>query len=410
MAWFKIRYRIGHTSATKVLEAYDKEDAIEHFRDLKLGIILNIVETKEPFYIKIRDIFKVKRDISKKRVNQDALIAILRLIGVLLDAGLPITSCIKEGIESTEDKRVKYIFSVILSDLENGNSLTKSAEKFINQLGNLTIAMMRLGEETGKLAQSILKLADILEKIQDNRRALIKATRYPIFIIVAMIIAFSIVIVMVIPEFQSVFEESGVELPYPTKLLLWLEGAVQEYGIYIIISSVILSTLYSYLYNKIESIKLITDKYILKIYLIGTVTHMALSGRFVYILDILVDSGVPISKSLDTAIGVVENEWMKLKLSIIKNSIEEGRSLTAGFIESGMFEGVVIQMIKAGEDGGALNSMLGKINKYYEDRYQYIIDNIATMIEPILITAIAGFVLVLALGIFLPMWGLVDTI
>ena len=394
MAWFKIRYRIGHTSATKVLEAYDKEDAIEHFRDLKLGIILNIVETKEPFYIKIRDIFKVKRDISKKRVNQDALIAILRLIGVLLDAGLPI----------------KYIFSVILSDLENGNSLTKSAEKFINQLGNLTIAMMRLGEETGKLAQSILKLADILEKIQDNRRALIKATRYPIFIIVAMIIAFSIVIVMVIPEFQSVFEESGVELPYPTKLLLWLEGAVQEYGIYIIISSVILSTLYSYLYNKIESIKLITDKYILKIYLIGTVTHMALSGRFVYILDILVDSGVPISKSLDTAIGVVENEWMKLKLSIIKNSIEEGRSLTAGFIESGMFEGVVIQMIKAGEDGGALNSMLGKINKYYEDRYQYIIDNIATMIEPILITAIAGFVLVLALGIFLPMWGLVDTI
>ena len=260
------------------------------------------------------------------------------------------------------------------------------------------------------MGKSLLKLADILEKIQDNRRALIKATRYPLFIMVAMVIAFAIVIVMVIPEFQEVFEESSVELPFPTRFLLWVESAIESYGIYILSVAVILSGIYSYLYSKIDNIKLITDRYILKIYIIGKVTHFALLGRFIYILDMLIGAGVPITKSLDTAIGVVENEWMKLKLNSIKASIEDGRSLTAGFIESQMFEGVVIQMIKAGEDGGALNKMLTKINKYYEDRYQYIIDNLATMIEPILITAIAGFILILAMGIFLPMWGLVDTI
>ena len=410
MAWYRIRYRRGKIEGVKVLEAQDKIDALERFRLLRLGVVVNIEESKKPISAKISGFFKAKQSISNKRVKQDDLIAILRLIGILIDAGLPITVSIKEGINTTEDKRIKYIFTSILSDLENGSSFTKSAEKFTYQLGKLTISMIRLGEETGTLANSLLKLSDILEKIQDNRRALIKATRYPLFIITAMVIAFAIVIVMVIPEFQEIFQESEVELPYPTLLLLWVEGAVERYGIYIIMIATILSIIYGYLYNKIDRIKLITDRYILKIYIIGKVTHMALLGRFIYILDVLVASGVPITKALDTAVGVVENEWMSYKLKIIKTSIEEGRSLTAGFMETGMFEGVVLQMLKAGEEGGALNKMLGKINKYYEDRYQYIIDNIATMIEPILITAIAGFVMILALGIFLPMWGLVDTI
>ena len=411
MAYYKIRYRIGKKRGIEVIEASDKVSALEKFRRLKLGVVIDIKETSKPIGYTLKELFTLDKNyISTKRVNQDAWISLLRLIGTLLDAGIPITTAIKEGIDTTENRQLNYILRSILRDLENGNSLYNACNKFSNQLGNLSISMIKLGENTGRLAESILKLADILDRIQANRRALIKATRYPLFIVFAMIIAFSIVVIIVIPEFQSVFEESRVELPFPTLLLLWVEGALKRYGVYIISFSVVLSIIYGYLYNKIFKIRLISDKFILKIYIIGVVTHFALLGRFIYILDVLVKSGIPISRALDTASGVVDNEWLKLRLTKIKMAIEDGRSLTSGFRESQIFESIVIQMIKAGEDGGALNRMLGKISKYYTDRYQYIIDNIAAMIEPILITAIAGFILILALGIFLPMWGLVDTI
>jgi len=411
LAYYKIRYRIGKKRGIEVIEASDKVSALEKFRRLKLGVVIDIKETSKPIGYTLKELFTLDKNyISTKRVNQDAWISLLRLIGTLLDAGIPITTAIKEGIDTTENRQLNYILRSILRDLENGNSLYNACNKFSNQLGNLSISMIKLGENTGRLAESILKLADILDRIQANRRALIKATRYPLFIVFAMIIAFSIVVIIVIPEFQSVFEESRVELPFPTLLLLWVEGALKRYGVYIISFSVVLSIIYGYLYNKIFKIRLISDKFILKIYIIGVVTHFALLGRFIYILDVLVKSGIPISRALDTASGVVDNEWLKLRLAKIKMAIEDGRSLTSGFRESQIFENIVIQMIKAGEDGGALNRMLGKISKYYTDRYQYIIDNIATMIEPILITAIAGFILILALGIFLPMWGLVDTI
>ena len=112
--------------------------------------------------------------------------------------------------------------------------------------------------------------------------------------------------------------------------------------------------------------------------------------------------------ALKIAMGVVENNYIKQQLAKIPTAIEDGRSLAQGFSESGQFEGMIMQMIKAGENSGSLGVMLGKVNKVYNSRYDYIVDNVASLIEPLLITAIAGFVLVLALGIFLPMWSMVD--
>ena len=112
--------------------------------------------------------------------------------------------------------------------------------------------------------------------------------------------------------------------------------------------------------------------------------------------------------ALQIAMGVVENNYIRQELQKIPVAIEDGRSLAQGFSESGQFEGMVMQMIKAGESSGSLGTMLGKVNRVYNSRYDYIVDNVATLIEPILIAAIAGFVLVLALGIFLPMWSMVD--
>jgi len=148
----------------------------------------------------------------------------------------------------------------------------------------------------------------------------------------------------------------------------------------------------------------------LKIYIVGKVIYLSMIGRFIYVFDRLSSSGVPIIDSLKTATGIVENSYLKEKLTKIIDAIEEGKSITTGFEDTKQFESMVIQMISAGESSGSLNKMLDKISGIYRKKYAYLVDNVATMIEPLLIAAIAGFVLLLALGIFLPMWSIAEAV
>ncbi len=326
----------------------------------------------------------------------------------MTDAGIPINTALKETILFTTNQQLKYIFGHILQDIENGKSLSQSSKPFKKQLGELSLSLFYLGEQSGRLSDAFLKLADILETIQKNRRMLKKATRYPLFIITAMVIAFIIIITMVVPQFQELFESEKLVLPYPTRFLLWIEGAFVHFGPFILSGAILLVAIYSSFYRKNPRVRLKTDKMMLRIYIIGDVIRYAMLGRFLYIFQILLKSGIPILQALDGAIGVVDNRWIRYRLKRVISTINDGRSLYEGFEESKIFDRIIIQMVKTGEDGGALERMLEKSYSYYNNKYQYIVDNIATLIEPVLITAIAGFVLILALGIFLPMWNMVS--
>ncbi len=199
-----------------------------------------------------------------------------------------------------------------------------------------------------------------------------------------------------------------MELPFPTKILLWTEHAIRYYGPYILLGAAFLVGVFNYAYAKNETLRLKTDRIFLRIYIVGKVTYYAMIGRFIYLFKALNDAGIPMKQSLEIALGSVENSYMKEELKKVAAAIEEGRSLAQGFAESNQFEGMVLQMVKTGESSGSLGKMLQKINTLYTNRYTYIVDNISALIEPILITAIAGFVLILALGIFLPMWSMVE--
>ncbi len=409
MRYFRIDYRHGNRRESVVLEAQSKMDAVTEFRQRTLGVMLSVKEVSKPFSLKLRKWLEANRSpVRRKRVSQEPYIATLRQISVMLDAGLPINQCLEEAIRSTDDEMLKEILRSVLSDIESGMSLSEALGPFRVQLGSISLSMFNLGEQTGTLSDSIKKLAEILEQIQHNRRELVRATRYPLFTIIAMMIAFVVVILMVVPQFQEIFAESGADLPFPTQLLIWVEHAMTKYGPFIVAGAVVLSLLFSYIYGKNEKVRLEADRLLLKIYIVGKVTHYAMVGRFVYIFNVLLNAGIPITDALDAAIGVVENSYMKRRLEAIKRAIEEGRPLHSGFEESGLFANMIVQMVKAGEQGGALGTMLQKVTDYYQERYQHIVDNVASMIEPILIAAIAGFVLVLALGIFLPMWSMAE--
>ncbi len=409
MRYFKIDYRQGNRRESVVLEAQSKMDAVTEFRQRTLGVMLSVKEVSKPFSLKLRKRLEANRSpVRRKRVAQEPYIATLRQMSVMLDAGLPINRCLEEAIRSTDDEMLKEILRSVLSDIESGMGLSEALKPFRVQLGSISLSMFNLGEQTGTLSESIKKLAEILDQIRHNRRELVRATRYPLFTIIAMMIAFVVVILMVVPQFQEIFAESGADLPFPTQLLIWVEHAMTEYGPFILAGAVVLSLLFSYIYGKNENVMLEADRLLLKVYIVGKVTHYAMVGRFVYIFNVLLNAGIPITDALDAAIGVVENSYMKMRLETIKRAIEEGRPLYSGFEESGLFANMIVQMVKAGEQGGALGTMLQKVTDYYQERYQHIVDNVASMIEPILIAAIAGFVLVLALGIFLPMWSMAE--
>ena len=409
MAYFLVRYKVGKKRGFEIVEAENRVEAINAFMEHPKGVIVSIEETAPPLSLRL---VKLKErylnPIKNRPVNLERFVSLLDQMGVMLDAGLPINFVLAEVVKNEKDPMLKAIFGEILRDIESGKGFYEAAKRFERQLGNLALSMIRLGEETGSLAEQIVHLSSILQEILDNRKKFKKATRYPIFIMVAMSIAFVVVMLMVVPQFEAFFKESKMELPLPTKFLLWVEHALLEYGLLIGGGAVGIAFLIGYLYKKNDRIHLLLDRLILKIIIVGKATFYAMISRFMYIFRVLQEAGIPMIEALEIAMGIVENRFLKDRLQRIAYAIEEGRSLAQGFRDTELFENMVIEMVRSGEIGGGLGKMLGKVTKIYKDRFDYIVDNIATLIEPILIAAIAGFVLTLALGIFLPMWNMVN--
>jgi general secretion pathway protein F len=401
--YYKVEYIKRGKLEETIIRANSAKEAVNKFKKKKLGILKSITP-----YNKTSVIEEMLKRFKLSKIDMQEYISVLEQFYVMLDAGLSIDMIVENIKNSIKNKKLKEIFDSIEKDIKAGLSLTFAFEKFSADLGKLSVAMVKLGEETGDLASAFNDLSLILHEILDNRKRLKKATSYPIFIIFAMSIAFVIVILFVIPPFKAIFMQLHTDLPLPTKFLLWIEHSLQTYGLYILSGAFFVFGVITYLYNTKENVKLELDRLILKMYIVGPIIKLAMIGRFVYVLQKLIDLGIPITDAVDMALNIVENTYIKKQLEHIRNSIKTGGTLKQGFAESGLFENIIVQMIGAGEESGSLVLMLEKISKYYFDKYKDIVDNIAVLIEPILIAAIAGFVMTLALGIFLPMWNLAE--
>ncbi len=411
MKYFEVVYLIGGKKNRTVIESLHKIDALKQFQEQTLGMLVSVNEINEPFKHKIdRFIESLKKKSIKKRVKLEPYIASLRQLGVMLDAGIPVNQCFLEVLNTTDNNHIKEIFGQIALKVESGSSISEAFEDFSYELGNLSFSFISLGEQTGELSEAVIKLSNILEEIHQNRKKLKSALRYPIIVITAMIGAFIAVITMVVPQFKEMFEENGAELPMPTQLLLGLETFVRENGLFMLMVIIAIIFTHLALYNQKGRYKYFIDKHMLKIYLIGKITHLSMTGRFMFVFNKLTNSGIPIIKALKIAKNIVENDYLKERFTIVEESIEEGKTLTQGFQDSEQFENMIVQMIKAGETSGSLNKMLEKVDNYYNSKYNDLIDNISTYIEPLLIAALASFVTLLALGIFLPMWSMAEVV
>ncbi|CUU72372.1 type II secretion system protein [Campylobacter hyointestinalis] len=357
---------------------------------------------------------QVKEQLSKFFLNSKIkipnLVALVRQISVMSNAGISIHDCIKEAVSSTSDKKLRGIFENVSIDLNAGMSLTESLKKYEYELGHIFIAMIRLGEEGGNLSEALKKLADILQEVWDNQKKFKKAIRYPITVIVAIIIAFVLLMVVVVPKFREIFEQLNATLPLPTIILLNIEYVLSNFGLYILGGIIVSIFLIKKFYKSNSEFKFLSDKYLLKVYLIGDIIYLATMHRFNLVFSELVKAGIPVANALDDACLTIQNSYIKDKMSNVKISVQQGNSLNSAFRDTKLYESMLIQMISAGEKSGSLDSMLEKVTDYYKDKFDNIIDNISSYVEPILLVFIACAVILLGLGIFMPMWDMTNAV
>ena len=372
------------------------------------SVVVNAEVTSPPIEEAISNFFKNIKKGSKKKIPINDKIATIRQIAVMTNAGIPINDSLENISKSIKSPVLKEIYSDINNGINSGNSLSDSLKPYAEEFGAVTLAMTELGERTGNLSEAYHKLGDILENIRDNKAKFKKAIRGPIITLVAMAIAFTVLIVLVVPKFKSIFEKFDADLPVPTRILLFLENALSHYGLYILVGifSIIYMTMYFYKHSyefKYKMDALLINK---NFYLINKAIFLSTMHKYNLVFGELVKSGIPVAEALGTAVGMVENEIMKEKLTEVNRDIEKGMSLADAFEKTDLYEDMLLQMIKAGEQGGQLDAMLDKVTGYYDMEFQDLIDNLSSYIEPIMLFFIAGLVLLMALGIFMPMWGL----
>ncbi len=390
-----------------VLKASDRADAISKIKRDYQGTMLRIKEISAPIDATLKEFFsQFRTTVANKKVQPKNLIAAIRQLAVMTNAGISVHDALNEIANATNDAKLKTILTQASESINSGLSLSDTFKRYRYDVGGITLAMIELGEQTGNMADALSALADILEEIQENVQKFKKAMRYPMITMGAMAIAFTILIMVVVPKFKAIFEKFNAELPLPTKILLGIEHVLSNYGLLVLAGLIFFIVLIMYLYRNNEEFKYKTDKLMLKTYLIKDIIFFATLNRFSIVFTELVHAGIPIADALDTATGMIDNAVMKEKLEAVKVSVSRGVSLTEAFKDTGVFENMIIQMISAGESSGQLDNMMRKVTDYYRMRFNYILDNMSSYIEPIMLAIIAGLVLLLALGIFLPMWDM----
>lgn len=387
--------------------ANDRKEANDYAKLKHSGMVIKVTEAPEPLEARLKKFqTNFMQNIKKRKIKPDALIAAIRQLAVMTNAGISIHDSLSEIASATEDQNLKFVFGKLADDINAGHSLSTAMDSFRFELGNLSLAMVQLGEKTGNLDEALYALADMLEEIRANVIKFKKAMAYPRNVMIAMAIAFTILISYVVPQFKEIFEELGAELPMPTQILLTLEHLFNNYGLYVLAIIFVTFSVFKYMINNYTHIRFRWHEILLKTYLIKNLIKYSTLSRFTLVFSALIKAGIPIAEALDTSISMIDSLPLKAKLLTVRGAVEKGSTLNKGLKETGLFENMITQMISAGEDSGTLDAMVSKVADYYKMRFDAIIDGLSEAIEPIMLLLIAAMVILLALGIFLPMWDM----
>ncbi|MBU4321077.1 MAG: type II secretion system F family protein [Nitrospinae bacterium] len=339
------------------------------------------------------------------RVKDEDLIVFSRQLATLVTAGISFIRSLDTLAEQTKSRKLRRIIEEIRKEVEGGSSFSDALAKFPKVFSTLYISMVKVGEEAGVLDDILNRLSSLLEHDATTRARVKAATRYPVIVVISMIIAFLVLTTFVVPKFASLYQSAKVELPFPTQVLIFLNKAIRTYWPLLIAS--VAGVIFAFRgYIRTPSGRWNLDKFKLRVPIIGSVVEKTVMSRFSRIFSTLYSSGIPMLHALDIVAGTLGNIIIARAVEVIKESVREGKGLAVPMAGTMVFPPMVTQMVAVGEETGALEDMLTKVADYYDLEVEYAIKNLSTTLEPVLLVFLAGGILFLALGIFLPIWDM----
>ncbi len=342
---------------------------------------------------------------SKKPPDISEMVMFSRQMYALLRTGIPINQAIGGIVRSVRNEYFAEVLRELQVDLESGQEMSTSIKQYPRIFPPLFVAMVGVGENTGRLDEAFLQISHYMEYDKETRMQIKSALRYPTFVIIAISIAIAVINIFVIPAFAKIFESADAELPLATQILMMTSNFFVSYWPIILVTLVV-STWGVKAWVKTKSGRYRWDKTKLKLPLVGDIILRATLARFARSFAMSVGAGVPLTKALTVVAKAVDNHFVGEKVKDICNSVERGGTLTQSASETELFTPLVLQMLSVGEDTGIVDEMMLEVAGFYEREVEYDVKNLSSTIEPVLITAIGIMVLILALGIFLPMWDL----
>ncbi|MFW5426913.1 MAG: type II secretion system F family protein [Methylophagaceae bacterium] len=383
------------------LEASSSNDAASHL--INIGITpIDIAAAKVK---QASPLEKIQALLDSPKPDTNELIMFSRQMATLLKAGISILPTLQGLQTHMTHKGMRNAVGEIATDLEAGRSLAGGMQKHPQIFSNLFVSMMNVGENTGQLDQAFQHIYKYLEIDKETKDRVKEALRYPTFVMIAMAIAVGIINLMVIPQFAKVFESFGSELPWATKILVATSQFAVNYWHFILVGLIIgFMAAKAYINTEIGRYK--WDRQKLRLPLVGNIINRATLARFSRAFSMAFRAGVPITQTLVIVSRAVDNSYIERRILDMRDGLEHGESLTQTAVASNLFTPLVLQMINVGEETGAVDDMLDEVANFYEREVEYDTKKLSSAIEPIMITMIGVMVLILALGVFLPMWDL----
>jgi MSHA biogenesis protein MshG len=338
-------------------------------------------------------------------VKVDDLIIFSRQMAALTRSGVPLVRAFSGLIESTVNSSLKEAMVQIVVDLQAGHDLSTALAEHPLIFDQFFVRVVRVGEEMGRLEDAFAQVLHYLEGGKETRQRIANAVRYPIFVVVTVIVAIGVVNYYVIPSFIQLFAKFGSQLPLATRVLLATSKFTHDYASAIVAFLTALTGA-CWLSWQTPSGRMFWDRVSLKTPLVGPLMRRIALARISRIFVLGSRSGMNMVQILSAVEATVNNRFLAEGLVTIRLGVERGESLVQAAQRSAIFTPLVLQMIAVGEETGQVEQMMDEIADFYEQEVDYKIKALTSIIEPVLLLFLAGMVLILAVGIFLPLWDL----
>ncbi|HJE68068.1 MULTISPECIES: type II secretion system F family protein [Pseudomonadaceae] len=341
-----------------------------------------------------------------KKIKPMDIALFTRQLATMMSAGVPLLQAFDIIGEGFDNPNMRKMVDDIKQDVAAGNSLANSLRKQPQYFDDLYCNLVDAGEQSGALETLLDRVATYKEKTEALKKKIKKAMTYPAAVIVVAVIVSAILLIKVVPQFQSVFEGFGAQLPAFTLMVIAISEVLQEWWLLVLGGLFVLAFVLRHFYKKSEKFRDAVDRGLLKIPLIGSILYKSAIARYARTLATTFAAGVPLVDALDSVAGATGNVVFRNAVEKIKGDVSTGMQLNFSMRTTGVFSSMAIQMTAIGEESGSLDEMLSKVATFYEDEVDNMVDNLTTLMEPMIMAVLGVLVGGLIIAMYLPIFQL----